>query len=38
MALGGQLRGDAEAGRPQKCRRGEHGAVNRSGTPNVFST
>jgi len=35
MALRGQVRGDAEAGRPQKCRRGEHGAVNRPGAPNV---
>jgi hypothetical protein len=38
MALRGQLRGDAAAGRPQKCRRGEHGAVNRSGVPDVFSS
>jgi hypothetical protein len=37
VALRGQLRGDAEAGRPQKCWRGEHGAVNRSGATNVFS-
>jgi len=25
MALLGQVRGDAEPGRPQKCWRGEHG-------------
>jgi hypothetical protein len=38
MALHGQVRDDAAAGRPQKCRRGEHGAVNRSGVPDVFSS
>jgi hypothetical protein len=38
MALRGQLRGDAEAGRRQKCWRGEHWAVNRSGATNVFSS
>jgi len=38
MALRRQLRGNAEAGRPQKCWRGEHAAMNRSGVSDVFST
>ena len=38
MALRGQLRGDSEGGLPQKCWRGEHGAVNRSSAPNVVSS
>jgi flavin-dependent dehydrogenase len=38
MALRDRLRGDAEAGRPQKCRRGEHGAVNRPDATNVVSS
>jgi hypothetical protein len=38
MALRGQLRGDAEGGPPAEVPAREHGAVNRPGVPDVFST